>query len=332
MAPIVILLLLSICLSFGQSATAETATSIKMIGAVDSNSPAYWQDGKLYIYNSSGMPLRVEGISAARATSARPVLFNSYERIRRWFESIWTDTDGTIYAWYHFEPDGMCAGTYLTEPQIGAAKSTDGGFTFTDLGIVITSPYKPHCGNTNGFFAGGSGDFSVVVDRQKTFFYFYFSQYGGDVSKQGVATARIAMGDRNSPVGKVRKYFNGLWDQPGLDGEATPILSARSGWDTGSTDAFWGPSLHWNYYLQKYVMLLNHACCTDEWPQEGIYLSYLADPADPEKLTPPLKIADSTAWYPQILGSNKTDTDTIAGATARLYIGGESKHTLRFTK
>ena len=318
---------------FSQSAVVETTTAaVKMMGVVDSNSPAYWQDGKLYIYNSSGMPLRVEGSSATRATAARPILFDKYDRVRRWIESIWIDSDGTIYAWYHHEPDGMCAGTYMTAPQIGAAVSTDGGLSFEDLGVVITSPYAPNCDAANGYFAGGNGDFSVVLDRQKSFFYFYFGQYGGDASKQGVATARMSFADRKKPVGNVQKYFNGLWNQPGLDGEATPILPVKSGWETDHTDAFWGPSLHWNFYLQKYVMLLNHACCTKDWPQEGIYLSYLADPADPEKLSAPLKITDSPNWYPQVIGAGKNETDSLAGSAPRLYIGGESKQIIRFTK
>ena len=333
MVKVIIASIVSITLVLGQSAVVETTpTTVKMMGTADSNSPAYWQDGKLFIYNSSGMPLRVEGSSPNRATAVRSVLFDNYDRVRRWFESIWIDDGGAIYAWYHHEPTGMCPGTYLTAPQIGASVSTDGGRSFTDLGIVITSPYKPDCDSTNGYFAGGNGDFSVVVDRQKSYFYFYFSQYGGDVSKQGVATARMPLADRKSPAGKVKKYFNGLWSQPGIDGEATPILLARSGWETDHADAYWGPSLHWNWYLQKYVMLLNHACCTPDWPQEGIYISYLADPSQPEKLSPPLKIADSTNWYPQVLGAGKNETDALAGSAPRLFICGESKHILRFTK
>ena len=36
---------------------------------------------------------------------------------------------------------------------------------------------------------------------------------------------------------------------------------------------FWGPAIHWNTYLEQYVMLLNRAK-DDQFGQEGIYVSF----------------------------------------------------------
>src|SRR2546423_7534504 len=52
------------------------------------------------------------------------------------------------------------------------------------------------------------------------------------------------------------------------NGSLTPMFPAAIGWRRPNTDALWGPSVHWNTYLQSYVVLLNHVCCAPGWPQE----------------------------------------------------------------
>lgn len=315
-----------------QSVYVERADRVAMRGSVDSNSPAHWYAGKRYLYNSSGMPVRLEGTDVLRMTGARAVMFDKYDRVARWIESVWQDTDGTLYAWYHYEPGNVCQGNYLTAPQIGAAVSTDHGVSFRDLGIVISSPFEPNCDAKNGYFATGNGDFSVILDREKNFFYFYFSHYGGDSSKQGVAVARMRFEDRRDPIAHVNKYFKGDWNEPGIDGDLTPVLPASVSWASENADAYWGPSVHWNRYLGKFVMLLNRSCCDSRWPQEGIYISYFADLSDPLTWSTPQKILDTTSWYPQVMGDGGIDTDTSAGQSPRLYVGGESRWKLVFSK
>src|SRR5207247_10750632 len=74
--------------------------------------------------------------------------------------------------------------------------SKDGGHSFDDLGIILTSGDSPNCNAGNGYFAGGHGDFTVVVDPWRFYFYFYFTNYGG--SSQGIAGARLPFSDRKS--------------------------------------------------------------------------------------------------------------------------------------
>jgi hypothetical protein len=57
-------------------------------------------------------------------------------------------------------------------------------------------------------------------------------------------------------------------------------------------------------------MLLNRTCCSDGWPQEGIYVTFNADVADPKGWSEPVKILDGPKkgffggfWYPQVLGT-----------------------------
>jgi hypothetical protein len=247
-----------------------------------------------------------------------------------WIESAWVDEDGTVFAWYHHEPQGLCKGSNLTAPQIGALVSRDGGHTYTDLGIVLTSGYGIDCSARNGYFAGGNGDFTVVLGNRRQYFYFLFSNYGGPLEQQGVAIARMRYDLRHRPSGAVQKFYAGEWMEPGIGGRATPVFGAKTAWSVENTDSFWGPSVHWNTHLQKFVMLLNRSCCSPGWPQEGVYVSFNKALADPEGWSVPVKIMSGTHWYPQVLGLGPGETDTVAGRIARLYIYGESTWKLIF--
>ena len=252
-----------------------------------------------------------------------------------WIESVWRDDDGTMYGWYHHEPKGMCGGK-LTAPEIGALLSTDNGDSFQDLGIVLSSGDQVNCRAQNGFFAGGHGDFSVVLDHDRQYFYFLFGNYGGSAANQGIGMARMAFGDRASPVGAVYKLSNGKWAASGIGGELSPILPARRDWSLSDTDSFWGPAIHWNTSIERYVVLLNRACCKSGWPQEGIYAMFGQDLSDPATWTAPAKILSASqigfapGYYPQVAGTGPGETDTIAGQLPRMFIKGVSKWQIYF--
>ena len=112
----------------------------------------------------------------------------------RWIECTWKTEDGALYGWYHNEPSGLCPRTTLTAPRIGAVRSTDNGASFQDLGLVLESrPGTLRCDAKNGYFAGGNGDFTIMLDPKQEFLYFFFGSYAGEVSQQGVCVARMAL-------------------------------------------------------------------------------------------------------------------------------------------
>jgi hypothetical protein len=321
---------------FGQRVEVRQAPLVYMPAPVDSNSPAFWRDGQLVILNSVGLVL---------TTSGRDQFYMEDETTDRievetathtplWIEAVWVDSDGAMYAWYHHEPGGLCPESSLTAPEIGALVSYDGGRSFVDWGIVLSSGDPLDCQAQNGFFAGGHGDFSVIPDRENGYFYFLFTNYAGDPSGQGVAIARMAFEDRNAPVGKVFKYFQGAWEEEGLGGSVTAIFPAKTRWERANADSFWGPSIHGNTHLNTYVVLLNRACCQPRWPQEGIYISYNPDLSKPFGWTEPSKILSdigfSPGYYPQVLGTQPGETDSVAGKVARLYVHGISYWELVF--
>jgi hypothetical protein len=253
-----------------------------------------------------------------------------------WIEGVWRDPEGSVYAWYHHEPTGVCGGK-LTAPQIGALVSSDGGKTFQDLGVVLASGDPIDCSARNGFFAGGHGDFSVILDRESRYFYFLFSNYGGPAYSQGVAMARMRFEDRTHPQGAVTKYYQGAWTEPGVGGAVTPFLPAKIPWENSNADSFWGPAVHWNTFLQCYVVVLNRACCSPNWPQEGIYVAFGSDLSDVGTWTAPAKILDGSqigfapGYYPQIFGIGPGETDSLAGQSARFFVKGVSKWFISFS-
>ena len=223
----------------------------------------------------------------------------------------------------------------LTAPKIGAVKSTDNGATWHDLGVVLEAPPDTlKCDTKNYYFAGGNGDFSVMLDPKKEFLYFFFSTYPNIVSEQGFAVARMRWADRDQPVGKVWKWREGQWNEHGLGGHISPIFPAKVDWHRADADAFWGPSIHWNTHLRQYVILLNRTK-DGHFTQEGIYVTFNRDLGNPLEWSPPQKIPvaqDKLAWYPQVLGLDKSrhETDKVAGRVARFFIRGQSQWEILF--
>jgi len=330
------------------SVTLEQASALQFRGAnsfdgehpgeTDCNSPAHWNNGTLFVFNSAGHPWRSAGPDQFHLNQGYlRAEYNNQVNGGRWIECTWLAKDGTLYGWYHNEPAGLCPGTHLTAPKIGAVSSHDNGAHWEDLGVVLEAPPNTlRCDTRNFYFAGGHGDFSVMLDARKKYLYFYISTYAGQASEQGIAVARMLWSDRNDPIGKVWKWHGRGWSEPGVGGQLTPIFSALTDWHQVDANAFWGPSIHWNSYLRQYVMLLNRAKDKD-WAQEGIYVSFSRDLTRPEAWSAPRKILGDLpkdAWYPQVIGLDKSkgETDKLAGRVARLFVRGQSRWEIRFLK
>jgi len=217
--------------------------------------------------------------------------------------------------------------------------SDDNGLHWRDLGVVLEAPKDSNnCETVNNFFVGGNGDCSVILDRTGSHFYFFISTYNKDIAEQGVAIARMKFEDRDSPVGKVEKWHDGKWTEPGLGGHVSPIWPAMADWHQEKVDAFWGAAIHYNTHLDQYVILLNRAQ-DKNWAQEGIYVSFNPDLTNPLGWSKPLKILDAkelenSKWYPQVIGTDvkARETDRLAGKTARLFVAGLSKWEIEFRR
>jgi hypothetical protein len=90
--------------------------------------------------------------------------------------------------------------------------------------------------------------------------------------------------------------------------------------------------VHWNTYLDQYVMLLNRAK-DENFGTEGIYVSYAPSLSVPEQWTPPQKLMDGGEWYPQVVGVELgTGTDRLAGKRARFFLTGKSDRMIEFER
>lgn len=298
---------------------------------IDSNSPLHWDDqGNLYFFPSVRHPFRSSGKSLyTLAPAAQSTTIEDTIGVEggKWLEATWRTDDGTLYGWYHNEPPGICLNDpHLSAPRIGAMVSHDEGATWKDMGIILEAPADSlDCNTANDYFAGGNGDFSVMLDPGKNYFYFFFGTYHRQIEEQGVSIARMSYANRDQPIGKLWKWRDGEWNEPGLGGHVTPVFPVINDWHASAPDAYWGPSIHFNTYLNSYVIVLNRAI-DKYWYQEGVYISYNGDLSNPNGWMSPdrLPIDAQGMAYPQIVGIEKGGTDKLAGQSARLFLLGQS--------
>jgi hypothetical protein len=324
------------------------------ITGVDSNCPAHWDGNSLFVFNSYGHPYQSSGPDLAQlGAQVSTKLGDLNDKLYIWIESTWKDEDdGVLYGAYHYEPDAICvSNSHLpTMPKIGWIRSLDNGATWEDLGFIIEArPCAVRCDSASPWDVGGTGDFVFYLDDKKEYFYFYGTSYDARFEEQGVWAARMRYADRKSPSGKVVKWYRGAWSEPALWGHVTPVFPATRDYHHIDGAMFWGPALHWNAYLQTYVMFLNHAIDT-KLTQDGIYISFNRNVGDPMGWTPPRMILNreqiqkitagtkvsptklENGWYPEVIGTGKGETDKVVGQTARFFLAGVSKKTITFLK
>lgn len=341
-------------------AALTAALPLTLPGSVDSNSPLVWdlEDGqrRLFVMTShAGRPSIASGTALERLGAPAEISLLPHPGYGVWMEAVVSDEVETWYGFYHNEwPATACGRDDRFVPRIGAAKSTDRGRSWQNLGTVLQAAQSTTaCDSQNGYVIGGVGDLSVMLDRNQTHLYIFYSQYQRQREAQGVAVARLLWANRDRPSGRVEIWRNGIWEpragrlalSPLLPGAmrrrlewtypaATPLVSASFPWhDTdGKVDAFWGPSVHWNTALEQYVMLLNRAK-DENYGMEGIYVSFSPTLDNPLAWSAPQKLLTGGKWYPQVVGSTPgTGTDKLAGASARFFMSGRSDWMINFFK
>lgn len=329
-------------------------TTMVMPAEPDSNSPVVWTNAgaggsTITVFHSTLTGPAISRSSTLMPT-APPTLVDFVVRppYNVWFESVLVDTNGTWFAYYHYEVPAstVCPNDPRHMPSIGSARSFDNGQTWEDLGVILEAPVGSQlCTSPNLYFVGGVGDFSAALNPVDNQLYLFFSQYSRVVADQGIAVARIAWSDRNAPVGKLSVFRDGRWERAYLnEGElvpgatphyryksGTPLFPTTRSWHAGDhvSNAFWGPSVHWNTAVNNFVMLMNHTSDVD-WTQEGVYVTFPANSLT--DWTYPQRLIAGGGWYPQVIGTEVgTGTDKLAGDMPRLFIRGVSTNLINFT-
>jgi hypothetical protein len=331
------------------SARLVSAPRLELPAEIDSSNPAAWSlvDGvaRLFVMSSwGGVPVRASGTTLDTLRADGPVGFISHPGHGVWMEAIIPDDAGAWYGYYHHErPADLCGRPDRQLPRIGAMRSSDNGQTWEDLGIVLDAPRGSEaCDSSNRFVLGGIGDVTAALDADQKDVYLYFSQYTREARTQGVAVARIPWADRDAPAGKAAVWNDGAWlpARESTDAEGgweypsgTPLVPSNRPFHdrSGTNDVFWGASIHWNLYLEQYVMLLNRAK-DDQFGQEGIYVAF-APTLEPSAWSEPSRILSGGTWYPQVIGSERgIGTDRVAGRRARFFMMGRSERMIEFDR
>ncbi len=304
---------------------------------IDGNSPAERDaNGNLILFNSLSFPFRSSGTDLFHLTPSEPITIHERQEIEGglWMEGVYRDADGTMFGWLHNEFTTGCEIISLGAPRIRQMISYDDGKTWDDQGIVIAAPEGYfNCDTGNRYFTGGTGDFSVIFDQATRCFYFYFTAYSPDFTQQGIGIARLRYEDRFHPAGKVLNWYQGEWTEPALGGLLSPIYPPLVSWHESNLDAYWGPAIHYNAYLDQYAMLLNHAI-GGGWGTEGFYISFNPDIANPDGWSAPERLPiepeSPLQAYPQIFGIEADGTDKLARQTGRLFLQGVSRWEIVF--
>jgi hypothetical protein len=319
----------------------------------DCNSPLEWRGDTLYVFNSWDQVWRGEGPDALHLRRGTEVQMDpALKDLRLWMESTHRDEKGVLYGWVHNEYPNVCPNRTRTMPsghpllaRIAALRSTDNGKSWKSLGWVMPGrPDELKCDTEGTYYVGGFGDFSTFVDKEKQYIYIFFASYARDFAEQGLAVARMRYADRSQPVGKLAIWDGGKWTPwPDEHGHIAPFVPAAADIHTKNGKIFWGPSIHWNTYLNKYVMVVNQTK-NAAWDTDGQYVLFSDTLSDPRAWSKPVKFMDweqthqsqptvyGHGWYVQIVGIGKGETDKLASQTARLFLDGQSSWQIRFRK
>jgi hypothetical protein len=270
-----------------------------------------------------------------------------------WFETVYQDekdaSGKTLYAIYHNENypetlpyDPRTGEGYLDKqwplgltdritpaavPRIGVMKSTDGGWSWDNKGIMLEDKQprlilNPH--NSSKTFAGGVGDPSAVAVGD--YLYLFYGEYGypgvydptayspdTEWSGQCISVARIKITDLENPQGKAKRWdgkgFEAPWDDIGAPIASLQIPREKGGGPASSQSGgfHWGPSVSWNTYLECWVMLMGHVE-GQKWVGDKLYISFnphrdLGEGNNSQAWTTPkllLQKPGHVIWYPSL--------------------------------
>ncbi|MFH6768820.1 T9SS type A sorting domain-containing protein [Gaetbulibacter aquiaggeris] len=217
--------------------------------------------------------------------------FDTYDNGGSWLMSVFREQNNDFIGFFHAEDHWYPHTTNdIAWKSIGVTYSNDKGITWETGNQIITSATPKPATPT----WGGTGDCCVVWDHINNRWLCYYQE-------QTISMA-ISTDPKGAP-GTWKKYYFGGFTEDGLGGRQSPLpgLSSAPGGN---------PSVHWNTYLMKWVMVWHG------WNPTNIYISVSADGIvwDTPKSIIVSEIG-GRAWYPTIIG----DTDVEAGEVAKIY-------------
>lgn len=280
----------------------------------DSNIPVVKLGSKYYAFWSSYRSFRTVATTPllqnhAKVLTSSTAVFggrqpdngksNGFNDGGMWMIGVEKLNDGRLAGFFHAESHWYPRSTYgyLAYKSLGVAYSSDSGKTWSaPVQILKHQQDKPATAAWSGL-----GDACVIYNKLKGKFYTYYAPSSG--------LAAICMASSSDPTGAAgswQKWYRGSFSQPGIGGAESAIsnLSSKPGGN---------PSVHWNTYLNSFVMAWHG------WDGK-IYISTSADGESWE--APRLLLEDGAkAWYPVMIGTSGTE----GGQTLTLYYACDFK-------
>jgi hypothetical protein len=191
-------------------------------------------NGKFRGFTAGATTFAIDGnqpysMSGQAATVLKAGLGGSPDSCGQWIQHV--ELQGKILiGWIHNETACDYAKYGQTHASMTIATSTDYGLTWKIEGPIITGTDPPAAGKE-------TGDSCVSVVRgQDGYDYAYCLHNGGQSWNGGYAFIARAASASLGP-GQWKKYFNGQWSEPGVDGKSSKIDGLGVAWwsTTGET-------------------------------------------------------------------------------------------------
>ena len=288
----------------------ELSNSVDVLNPIGYPHFAYFPDGHISVlpdgdeyimfwaefesHRSIGSSQFVEdqiSLSPENAVFGRRGNFDTYDNGGSWMMSVFRQDGEKFIGYFHAEDHWYPhTNNNIAWKSLGVAYSEDEGKTWSNASQIITSS-KPKPASPEW---GGTGDCCVVWDHINNRWMCYYQEH---ILSMAIST------DPNGAPDTWKKYNNGVFSEDGLGGQQT-VLPGLSQYPGGN------PSVHWNTYLFKWVMVWHG------WSPPRIYIAVSDDGVswdNPQSII--VSEEGGNAWYPTIIGV----TDVEAGQIAKIY-------------
>ncbi len=261
----------------------------------------FFKDGAGFQMYWAGEPsYRSHGADLLHQQSAQSVLFKGEKGAPdnggAWLYSVFPEVrakeKGALIGFYHAEDHefvGDSSSHFIAWKSVALATSNDNGKNWKKRGQIISSANaKPKAPTW-----GGNGEFCVVRDEKNARWVCFYQEH--------FLCMAVSYDDQARP-GTWRKLYNGEFCEPGLGGRNSPIPDLQK--VPGGN-----PSVHWNTFLQRWIMVWQ------QWEVGKLWISQsqnLTEWTKPKILLAPQD--DRKLWYPTIIGQS----DVVAGKSALL--------------
>lgn len=217
-----------------------------------------------------------------------------------WFIGIFPlEKAGSYVGFFHAESHWDASGT--AHKSIGVAYSDDYGATWRDPQPIITDKDpKPSTPAWTGL-----GDGCVVWDSRNSR---YICYYQGKVAGGANTLCMAASSDPAGAPGTWKKWDGNGFTIEACDGK-TGLGGENIAIDNLTSMSGANPSVMWNTYLEKWVMVYA------TWGKR-VVITYSEDALHWSKPVKILGSIKSPAWYPNLIGA---DGDLTGGETVKIY-------------